>query len=58
MLKVINTTVYNDDKLIKTFDNAEDAESFKNAASFMIKRNESKKNKFYTSINEFRKNLK
>jgi hypothetical protein len=36
MLNIKRTTVYNNNKKIKTFDNVEDAESFKNAVSILL----------------------
>jgi len=60
MFKVINNTVYNNNKKIKTFDNEEDAQDFKSAISIMYNENKllEEKNKvvhFCTTINEFKK---
>lgn len=60
MIQRKGTDVYNKGKKIKTFEDEEDAESFKNALSMMGEKKIIKENKvqrLYTSINEFKQYL-
>lgn len=62
MYKIKNTTVFNDDKVIKRFDTPEDAQNFVNAVNYLDQMEEynenikiNNKQQIITSIKEFKR---